>query len=149
MKNILILMTCVLLYSCGGSGNSDEEVKPDYTTVKQQLPLKLTTWSEYINSKEFTSAKSMTVNNSDFWKRTSDAEANIANDKQTKYQFISKTLNADKFYPEQGSAELSGIVRITTASLKIVEERDYTATLYCSTSPEQISNWKLNSLQLK
>ncbi|MCT4602048.1 MAG: hypothetical protein N4A59_03955 [Marinifilum sp.] len=149
MKNILILIACTILYSCGGGSSPDEDLKADYTTVKQQIPLKLDTWENHINSKNFTAAKTISVENGDFWDRAVNAESLKSEDIQITYNFKNSKLNESSFLPEQGKASVSGTVAITQGSLKVVEEQDYTATLYCNASPEQIKNWKLNSLQLK
>ena len=149
MKNILILITCALLYSCGGSSSPDEDVKPDYTTVKQQLPLKLETWENNINSKNFSSAKSISVQSGNFWDKADDAELMIDDNKQITYGFNNYQLNIGLFKPEQGTATVQGKVLITQGTVKTVEEKDFTATFLATGDAELISNWKLNNLELQ
>lgn len=150
MKNILILVICFSLFSCGSSGGgSDEEVQPDYTTVKQQLPLKLETWEKYVNSKDFTAAKTISVSNGGFRNRADDAEVLISTSKQMTYDFKNYQLDANSFLPEQGKASVSGTVSITQGVLKTVEEKDFIATFYCSKDPLIVGNWQLDNLTLK
>ncbi len=140
---------CFSLFSCGSSGGgSDEEVQPDYTTVKQQLPLKLETWEKYVNSKDFTAAKSISVTNGGFWNSAEAAEDFISSNKQMSYDFKNYQLEAGTFLPDRGTATIKGKVIITQSALKIVEEKDFTATLHCSKDPLSVADWSLDNLTL-
>jgi len=142
-------MVCTLLYSCGGSSSPDEDVKPDYTSVKQQLPLKLETWENNINSKNFSSAKSISVQNGDFWNSADEAELMIVENKQITYDFYNYQLDANSFLPDNGTASVTGTVLITQGALKTVEEKDFTATYHCSNDPLVVGNWQLDDLNLQ
>lgn len=149
MKDILVALICFTLLSCSSDGTSDEEAQPDYTTVEQQLPLKLETWERYVNSKDFTAAKTISVSNGNFWNRAEEAEDLINSDEQISYDFKNYQLDVSTFLPDRGTASIKGKLVVTQAALKIVEEKDFTATFYCSKDPLVVGNWQLDNLTLK
>jgi hypothetical protein len=149
MKNILLVLMCFSLFSCGSSdGGSDEDVQPDYTAVKQQLPLKLENWEKYVNAKDFTAAKSISIANGGFWNAADEAEDVISSNKQMSYDFKNYQLDAGTFLPDQGTVSVKGKVLITQGALKTVEEKDFTATMYCPKDPLSVANWSLDDLIL-
>lgn len=148
MKNLFILFLCLSLFA-GACSKSDNEAKPDYSAVKQQLPLKLKTWVGFINTKSFSAAKLISIEDGDFWDRAEDAELLIEENKQITYFCIDVQLDENSFLPERGSAVLKGEIEMTRGPLKSIESYDFEATLYCAKDPILIENWKLKNLTLK